>query len=92
MNSLAPWIPAIVAVVAMLINFGRSSQTQKSHEKRLDAHDTRFDETDERVGAKFEAHGQHLQRVDIALVKLEEYNRGLADGMHMAKHPGKPTA
>jgi hypothetical protein len=88
MNSLAAWAPAIVAIVAMLITFGRYSQTQTTHEKRLDAHDARFDETDERVGAKFEAHGQHLQRVDIALVKLEEYNRGLADGIHMAKHKG----
>lgn len=92
MQDLAAWGPTGVALILAIYTHGRSSQRQDAQEKRLDAHDTRFDETDERVGAKFDAHGAHLQRVDIALVKLEEYNRGLADGLHMAKHQGKPTA
>lgn len=80
MNSLAAWGPTIVAVVAMLITLGRYSQTQTNHEKRLDDHDDQFKD-----------HGQHLQRVDIALVKLEEYNRGFADAVRFANKQGKAT-
>jgi hypothetical protein len=80
MNSLSAWGPTIVAAVIAIFTYGRFSMKQDAHEKRLDGHDDKFDD-----------HGKHLQRVDIALVKLEEYNRGLADGIHMAKHAGKQT-
>lgn len=86
MNIWAAWGPTIVAVIAMLVTLGRYSQIQNTHEKRLDDQDDRLDANDVRVEAKFDDHGKHLQRVDIALVKLEQYNRGFADATQLAKH------
>lgn len=73
----AAWGPTAVAVVVAIFTYGQYSRTQSQHEKRLDGHDTQLD-----------SHGKHLQRVDIALVKLEEYNRGFADATRLAKHKG----
>lgn len=38
MNSWAPWIPAIVAVIGIIYNSGILSNKVASHDKRLDAH------------------------------------------------------
>lgn len=64
----AAWGPTIVAVVVAIFTYGRITQTQDDHGKRLDDH-----------AGKLSEHGQHLNRVDLALVRLEEYNRGFAD-------------
>lgn len=73
MGNLAAWAPTVVAIVVAVFTYGKYSSKLDAHGDRLDAHDD-----------KFESHGEHLQRVDIALVKLEQYNRGFADATNLA--------
>jgi len=78
---IAAFIPAIITIVASARNSGKTSQRLDDHDDRLEAHDTRLNK-----------HGEHLQNVDIALVKIQEYQRGLTDGARLAtgnhKAPG----
>lgn len=67
------WAPAIVALASCLITVGAWWARLASHEKRLDEHDDLH-----------ESHREHLARVDIALVRLEEYNRGFADAAKLS--------
>ena len=80
----AAWAPAIIAVAGGLIPaifmYGRASQRQNDHADRLDGHEKRLDDQ-----------GKHLGRIDIALVRLEEYNRGLSDGAKLAARPKENT-
>lgn len=77
MGNLAAWAPTVVALIVAIFTYGKYSSRLDAHQDRLAAHDE-----------KFEAHGDHLQRVDIALVKLEQYNRGFADATNLAKNKG----
>lgn len=65
MNSLAAWGPTIVSAIVMVFTAGIMVQRQNTHDKRLDDHDQLL-----------RGHGEHLGRVDVALVKLEEYQKG----------------
>ena len=79
MNYWAAWGPTAVAIIVAIFTYGRLTQRQDDHGERLDGHDARLDK-----------HGEHLQRVDVALVKVEEYQRGLADGIRASgKFEGK---
>ena len=62
----------MVVVIATIFGYGKSVQTQSDHAKRLD----------DLEDAK-QAHGEHLGRIDVALVRLEEYNRGFADATRL---------
>lgn len=78
---IAAFLPAIITVITSARTSGKQTQRLDDHAERLDGHDTRLDK-----------HGEHLQRVDIALVRVEEYQRGLSDGARLAgkdhKAPG----
>lgn len=70
---IAAFIPAIITIVASAKNSGKTTQRLDDLEERQADHHDRLNK-----------HGDHLQRVDIALVKIEEYQRGLADGARLA--------
>lgn len=62
----------------MLITFGVLLERQRNHGNTIKEHTSLLLD-----------HGQHLQRIDIALVRIEEYNRGLEMGMRLLG-AGKP--
>ena len=72
MEELSRWAPAIVAAIAAVFTYGRYSQKQELQGQRLDEHDELHKD-----------HTAHFTRVDIALVRLEEYNRGFTDASRL---------
>jgi hypothetical protein len=77
-------VAAIISGVTLLfVLLGGAHFSGKIVEK-VTAHDQKFAEVDNRFGEvddRLDRYGNHLQRVDIALVKLEKYQEGFADGL-----------
>lgn len=75
----AAWGPTIVSAIIMIFTAGMLVQRQSNQEKRLDDHDELHKETAAEISRVDKEHAAHLGRVDIALVKLEQYQKGFTD-------------
>ena len=74
-------LAAVIAVViSAAITHGKLTERVDQAHTRLDKHDIRFEDHEDR----FDKHQDHLTKVDIALVKIEEYNRGIEVGVRIS--------
>ena len=62
----------VAVVVSAAVTHGKLTQRVDNSEARLDDHDDLHKD-----------HIAHFSRVDIALVRLEEYNRGFTDASRL---------
>jgi len=67
---------SIVAVIAVVVS---AAFTHGKLTQRVDQSDARLDDHDD----LHKDHIAHFSRVDIALVRLEEYNRGFTDASRL---------